>query len=174
VLFIHKIAKKWADAEAAGMKPDMANYPELRTGDEIVGILKDPALLAALAVLDEQHANFALAWPVAPEAGSPQMELARATKANLNAAREMFWHELRRAFKVDDVEGLALRQGYQYPVFVKIAVPKRSRSMVLSLGELLGQMTGDAPDCGNPDCPIHGNGRRADMSIMDVLARFGV
>lgn len=46
--------------------------------------------------------------------------------------------------------------------------------MVLSLGDLLGQMTGDAPDCGNPDCPIHGNGRRADMSIMDVLARFGV
>jgi hypothetical protein len=168
MLFIAKLTQKWADAEFAGKTPDVSDYPELAVGDQIVGIIKDPALLAALAITDEQVANFKRTWPVAPEEGSKQYELAVATKSNLEAATAMLLHEVERHFKVTG-ERLAIRQGYKYPVVVKTAEPKRQFGLPggMSIADLLGGGAGE--DCGDPNCPIHGR-QAAGMDLAFLRA----
>ena len=60
MIFLHELAVRLTAAVAAQEVPDIENYLEQQTGEEVVGYISDPQLLALIAIRDAWDAELLL------------------------------------------------------------------------------------------------------------------
>jgi hypothetical protein len=58
--FLHELAVRLTTAMAAGRTPDPESYLEQQEGEEVLGFVSDPQLLALIALRDDQDAELML------------------------------------------------------------------------------------------------------------------
>lgn len=180
---IQELVAKFAAAEAAGKRPDLEEHHSLTGGEEVIGIVSDPGLLAMVAVLDDQYAECVFRWPTPPENDPEEMKAALAAGLELTAVRAVVKYEIRRILGLNsaDVPSIALRRAGGELVVVNVKERRQrvlmsvSNSDSLSILGLLGALgsprgrdgrasadSGICDVCDERACPLHPlNGRVA-------------
>ena len=186
-MFLRTLASKVQSAEARRMVPDMEEYLPPKPGEVVIGTVTDSDLIALLVVYDAETAEVEIEWPT-PPVGVPAMKAALTAKTNLETLKGIVDAEIHRAFEMGPTDEYVLRQGYggllvMTPAppdvqdgltkFATTAVQVVRRANDARADALLGMLGMVLPDCGNPDCPVHGYTTRAQrerqsLQIMEL------
>jgi len=193
-MFLQELASRIQSAIARGLTPDMEEYRPLQRGEEVIGTVTNPELLALIAILDDKQADFLLRYPSAPT-DAVRMRAAIASQMEIDTLIDMMRFEIRRRFMMAPDDLVVLRQGYGGPVVVKpkaddappngitvaaIAAAQDARAeLQATVGlptdplELLEMLSEALPDCGNPTCPIHGVEAQLGFANQSFLRGLG-
>lgn len=141
--FIDNLPAELFAAEAAGLKPNLAEYQSPRDGEEVLATITDRSLLAIVAIYDRHKKELLTQWPTPPN--SP-LEMAKAAGPffELFIAHEAMWETLREATEInkEQAPALGLRRNGNNLVIAK--QPSRPRFTIQML-----YVTGK---CGDPNC----------------------
>ena len=179
MLRIQELTRKIQSAVARKQKPDLREYRPPQRGEEVIGTVSDPNLLALLKIVDDTQAEFILRWPT-PPTNTRQMKDALVDKIELDTVRDLTLAEIRLAFAMGPDDRVVLRQGYHGPLLVKPradgmrdddglteaaagmalearVVAEEEKALEAMDGFLRKTLASFLPNCGNKECPIHGS-----------------
>jgi hypothetical protein len=194
-MFLKSLWSKVQSARDRGVKPNMNEYRPLQRGEEVIGTITDPDLLALVALVDDAEAEFLLRWPE-PPTNAVAMQLAMVAGEERIILHDLARYEIRKAFSMGPNDPVVLRQGYGGPVLVKPApddvppngltvaaivaaraareIERASDSLDDGVAGLLAAITQILPDCGNPTCRIHGRQAKLDRMNLAALDALGL
>lgn len=148
-IVFRKFMEEVAVIELAGEFKDPA-LQEVAEGEEVVGRITDPYLMALCTATENRARAF--------EDKIPQMteDEVRRVDEEFHVIKEIMWAELRLHFGVFSGT-VGSRKGWTVVRTKEKQPMPELQILAIPLDELLGlDPLLDLPDCGDPNCPIHG------------------